>query len=320
MTDKYKVSVPGSLMLLGEHAVLHNKLALSCAIDKRIILELTPRLDKKVSVTSVFGSVDFTLEEINNLPIAHPWEYVLAAIKHERDNLFSGFDLNIQSEFSSEIGLGSSAAVTVAVIAALHCWLKKKNPGQKELLHLAREVIRETQGTGSGADAAASIYGGIVQYRMSPIEVKKIADSIPLIVVYSGKKVPTKEAVMQVARQHDKYPRIFAEIFGAMEQCVLESVPFIAAKEWAKVGEVMNLHHGLQVALGTSNLLLEELVMSLAVREGIFGAKISGSGLGDCVIGCGKIDEMFFPINEQQKAVGVKQISVMVSEDGVLYY
>jgi mevalonate kinase len=38
----YKASAPGSLMLLGEYAVLHDYPALVCAIDKRISVIIEP--------------------------------------------------------------------------------------------------------------------------------------------------------------------------------------------------------------------------------------------------------------------------------------
>ena len=50
-----KASAPGSLMLMGEHAVLHGKKALVCAIDQRISVSLTPREDARISIVSALG-------------------------------------------------------------------------------------------------------------------------------------------------------------------------------------------------------------------------------------------------------------------------
>ena len=75
-----KSSAPGSIMIMGEHAVLHGKKAIVAAIAKRISIELTPRSDKKISIMSdIFGGYQ------DSLPIQQlvkPFHFVLAAIQH----------------------------------------------------------------------------------------------------------------------------------------------------------------------------------------------------------------------------------------------
>ena len=41
-----KASAPGSLMLMGEHAVLRGQPAIVCAISKRMKIKLKPRADR----------------------------------------------------------------------------------------------------------------------------------------------------------------------------------------------------------------------------------------------------------------------------------
>ena len=50
----------------------------------------------------------------------------------------------------------------------------------------------------------------------------------------------------------------------------------------------MNEHHHLQRELGVSTPLIEELIAHLCRDTEIYGAKISGSGMGDCVIAVGE--------------------------------
>lgn len=52
----YKASAPGSLMLLGEYAVMHDYPALVCAIDKRITVTLVPSDDEVIEIDSALGS------------------------------------------------------------------------------------------------------------------------------------------------------------------------------------------------------------------------------------------------------------------------
>ena len=72
-----KASAPGSLMLMGEHAVLRGQPAIVCAISKRLKVALTPREDQAVRLHSVLGEHETTLEE---LAPNDSFRFVLAAI------------------------------------------------------------------------------------------------------------------------------------------------------------------------------------------------------------------------------------------------
>ena len=46
------------------------------------------------------------------------------------------------------------------------------------------------------------------------------------------------------------------------------------------------------------------------------GAKISGAGLGDCIVTLGKLPENYFPIDEKQRQQGILQIDVQITDTG----
>ena len=76
----------------------------------------------------------------------------------------------------------------------------------------------------------------------------------------------------------------------------------------------MDLHQGLQDALGVSNLILSNIIFKLREMRGIKGAKISGSGLGDCVIALGKTrKEVVISIPK------VQEIKAKISKQGISY-
>src|SRR5207253_1594537 len=164
LMDAYlKSSAPGSLMLLGEYAVLHGQHALVCAIDKRMTVTLTPRNDKKIFLESALGHYETTLSD---LKMVAPFQFVLATLRAVRKNLKHGCHLKIESEFSDSVGFASSAAVTVATLSALTQWLchpeacssRRRISGLElslqDFIKLARRIVRHVQGTGSGADVA----------------------------------------------------------------------------------------------------------------------------------------------------------------------
>jgi mevalonate kinase len=305
-------SAPGSVMLFGEHAVLHRKQALVCAVSDRIHVALKPREDKLICVSSPgIGTHTVSLSEFR---VEEPFTFVLAAIKPFLPLVPVGFDLEIHSDFLSTIGLGSSAAVTVAVtkvlVEALNISLLIP-----ELVSKARAAVRSVQGMGSGADVAASIHGGVICYRMDPLAVKIIQARPELTLVYSGAKVPTPTVIDLVAQRQRAEPARYQRIYEAIEECTQRAHQALENADWGALGELMNEHHQWQVELGVSTPLLEELVADLRRQPGVYGAKISGSGLGDCVIALGKPAETF-PLTEAQRQAGVKQIPIRISVEG----
>jgi mevalonate kinase len=309
----YSSSAPGSLMLFGEHAVLHGMQALCCAVDQRIHVMLTPRQDRNIYLSSThLGQCKLSLD---NLTIRAPFKFVLTAIERYRSQLPSGFDLNIHSEFSSSLGLGSSSAVTVATLGVLMQWLEL-SISPFELFSAAKEVIVAVQGIGSGADVAAAVFGGVVAYRMQPVEIKTFASTPNIVLVYSGAKVPTRTVIQYVSQQQQADPERYQQLFNAIDVCATAAITALQEQNWQTFGELMNQHQTLQQALGVSTPLLDELITHLRQQPQILGAKISGSGLGDCVIGLGTLAENFFPVTPKQHKAGVKQIPVNISTTG----
>ncbi len=102
------------------------------------------------------------------------------------------------------MGLGSSAAVTCALIAGLNAvWGKKLLP--EDLLSESLAAHHEAQGKmGSGIDIAASVYGGILSYRKKDQlpEIKNIGicENIMVIPIWSGTTASTRELVAHVMR------------------------------------------------------------------------------------------------------------------------
>ena len=318
--QKYTVSAPCSLMLFGEHAVLYGKPAIVSAIDKRITVELLTRDDDEVNLHSTLsGSQSLHLQDIvpdlwRSLP---KWRFVLASIAFYQKHLPFGFDLKITADYDVPVGLGSSAAVTVATLAVLTLWLDKKGLIQQSLLRHTVQIIREIQGIASGADAAASIYGGVIAYHMPTLKVTKLANTYPLTVIYSGQKIATQNVLEHVSSLQQRHDQVFAHLYAAIATCTHEAKQAWQVADWQAVGELMNIHQGLHDALGVNTQKLAELIFALRRDPKILGAKISGAGMGDCVIGLGKAD-----IKELIETISAKNsqaqlIPVQISSQGV---
>jgi mevalonate kinase len=304
----FRASAPGSLMLLGEYAVLHDKHALVCAVDKRMTVTLKPRADKKIEITSALGNFS---TNIFNLAVTPPFQFILATLKNFQPILPSGFDLYVESEFSDKIGFASSAAVTVATVAVVSAWLNK-TLSQSDMIVEARSIIREVQGLGSGADVAACVLGGMVAYKMEPLFAEKLPYQHALTVIYAGYKTPTVEAVKKVKTFCLAHPVIYKKLFQAIDACAVSGIHCVREQNWQALGEVMNIQQGLMESLGVNTPLLSALLNQLRTSPAVLGAKISGSGLGDCVVGLGETTLLNFSDKK------IKQIPITITTQGVI--
>lgn len=278
-----KVSVPGSIMLMGEHAVLHHYPAVCASIDRRITITLTPREDDRIQIQSLFGPYETALA---HLKIEPPYDFVLAGIQTFQENhALTGFELNIQSDFPAGLGLGSSTAVAVATLAAIaHAYGQPTDTAF--LFPLALKAIRSVQGQASGADVAASLEGGCIQYCREPRMIIPLMNLPEGVLVFSGKKVPTRFAVEHVNSNPESLrTRCFLDIGRAVEA----GAQAILNQDWNALAHAMNTNQKIMETLGLNTPALQEVMDQLCATPGILAAKISGAGLGDCVFGLGQL-------------------------------
>ncbi|MEL6640073.1 MAG: galactokinase family protein [Pseudomonadota bacterium] len=183
------VSAPGSIMLTGEHAVVHGAPAIVAAIEQRVTVTVAALPEPILTIAS-----DIAPPETTALVDLRPegiYRFVNAAVLACSGKLAGGLNIRIQSEIDSTLGLGSSAAVTIAVLAAL-------SEGVTADLHTtALAIVRKIQGRGSGADLAASLWGGVQSYQITgegPAAVQPLPAPPPLSHLTVAHNTPTRQA------------------------------------------------------------------------------------------------------------------------------
>ena len=300
-----KVSAPGSLMLTGEHAVLHGSPAAACAVDKRIYLILTPREDREIHIESPLGNLETTLD---TLPEESQFKFIIEAIR--QSSISIGLDIRTESEFSSTVGLGSSAAVTVCTCMALNT-IKGSIPTREELFSQCYSVVHGVQKTGSGCDLAASIYGGIIamESKDSHYTPRKLdCPSLPEIdLYYCGYKMKTPDVIALVNQKAESEPEKYKKLYQYMGQIASSTITLLERGNFEMAGNLFGKYQILMEQLGVCDDTLKDMVTKLQNDSNVLGAKISGSGLGDCVISLG------IPA---KKLEGYQNIPVKISDRG----
>ena len=176
----YEIKVPGKLFIAGEYAVLEPGYpAIVVAVDRYITARVATSERQTLSLPQlglpnvacrfergqvIFEETDARLDFIKNTSdVVH--QYL-----RERTIETKPFSLTITSELDDadsgrKYGLGSSAAVVVAVVTSILTLYRDCLPVSKTLIFkLAAIAHYQTQGSGSCADVAASTYGGWLHY------------------------------------------------------------------------------------------------------------------------------------------------------------
>lgn len=281
MSSLIKLSVPGSIMLMGEHAVLFGETALSCAIDRHLHITLQANDNQQIEINSQLASYQANLQQLPDEP---KLSFVIEAIRHFQKQLPGGFKLTIESEFSHQLGLGSSAAVTAGVVAALLSYSQQATDLESIFDHSLKIIHRQQQGRGSGADLIASLYGSTVAYRVKPRSIEQLPVLPNIGLFYAGYKTKTPQVLKKVEQAAKQQPQIYRQLYQLMGQVSEQSKTAIKRQDWPQLGQLMNIYHGLMDALGVSDHALSDMVYQLRQQPTVWGAKISGSGLGDCVL------------------------------------
>jgi len=131
----------------------------------------------------------------------------------------------------------------------------------------------------------------VLLYRMLPHELSAFHLVHPITVVYSGSKTPTTTVIDLVSKTRDQFPEQMNMIYDIMDSSAKYAAASIGRNDWETVGRFLNMNQGLMDAIGVSNKILSGIAYDLRDDPGILGSKISGSGLGDCVIGLGKLKQ-----------------------------
>ena len=326
MKKTITVSAPGKLMLFGEHAVVYGKPCIVTAVDQRLKL-IAEKLDEpffELEAKDV-GIVGYKkpLSEVGKGEIPKGAKFVEMALSNflKMDSRLRGNDnrrgikIKTVSQFKSTFGFGSSSASTICTLKALSEIYNILIP-KKEFFEIAYKTVLDIQGVGSGFDLAAAIYGGTLYYVtggkvIDPIKVK----SLPLIVGYTGVKADTATLVKAVNNRRDKYPKLFKSIFDDIALIVEEAKVALKKQDFQKLGELMNLNQGYLETLGVGSKELSSLIY--AVRNaGAFGAKLSGAGIGDCMIALAP-DNKRKAVEKAIKKAGGQVLRVEVNAEGV---
>jgi mevalonate kinase len=275
-------SAPGKIILFGEHAVVYGRPALAVPVTQ-------VHADVDVSDAPRPGiwieAPDVNLHaELNTLPSDHP----IASVIHNflfllRVSRFPNLAIRIISTIPVASGLGSGAAVTVALTRALAAHLKYAMVDE-EVNAFTYEIEKIHHGTPSGIDNTVVTYARPVYFvKGQPIETLQVGKPFTIVIADTGISAPTKESVGDVRRLWMNDRSRWETVFDKIGEISFTARRAIEAGKPELLGELMNENHAVLKTLTVSSAELDTLVEA-AQRAGALGAKLSGGGRGGNMI------------------------------------
>lgn len=268
----------GKVILLGEHAVVYGHPALAAGLPGSLELSARPLDDRlaPIELRIPAWALDLSLHPGTDHPVARACLEVLAFC----DGPVTGWSIEGQTTLPARAGLGSSAALTVA--------MARLALGAEAATELVVEASmtgeRIFHGQPSGIDSEVAARGGLVRYvKGLPVEPIPLPGPLPLVLVPSRVPRSTADQVAKVRARHDRFPMLTRPLLALCHTSVDEGLDAISSNDLDRLGEIMNVAHHLLGALDVSSPILDELC-STARGAGARGAKLTGAGGGGCIL------------------------------------
>jgi mevalonate kinase len=298
-----EAEAPAKVILLGEHFCVHGAPAVSMAVNLYARVKVKagrPEPLEKPHIEASFkihGVEDFLgLSEAIRLAA----EAVLKKIEKKLPKGFPSLEIKVSSEIPVGAGLGSSASIASATIAAVSK-VAGLTLSKDQVLSLCSIPEKFIHGSPSGIDQATVILGGLILFRRGE-PPRRLTPAKPpsLIVGDTGVRRATKTLVEKFGRllrqKHRKY-------LQEAENLTFEAVRALREGSFERLGEAMNKSHRLLSRLDVSTPELDRLVEA-ALNGGALGAKLTGAGGGGCMIALAKPGEALKIAEAVRKAGG----------------
>ncbi|GAK47883.1 mevalonate kinase [Secundilactobacillus oryzae JCM 18671] len=268
------------IILIGEHSVVYNQPAIALPL---------PAVEAKVTITSrydgrQFINSDFFSGSLAALPGSmNGNRRLIHALLNRFNAQTAGFEMTIKSDVPAERGMGSSAATAVAIVRAMYHFFGATISADV-LTQSANIAESITHGNPSGIDVATTTATNPVWFVHNQGSTElNLNLSGALVIADTGIHGRTSEAVQSVA---NKLATQQLETRAMIDQLGdLAAFTRIAIEEdnLLSLGDSMTEAQRILTHLQVSHPHIDHLV-DVALANGALGAKLTGGGLGGCVI------------------------------------
>ena len=288
-------SAPGKVLLLGEHAVVYGHPALAAALQRGVRIEVAESPEASIAVRSPAG-------------ISPPPELLAAALEMA-DTMGAPalFRATIETELPLGAGLGSSAAVGVALARALSQLAGRPCPDERAA-ELALGFERHFHGAPSGVDPAICANGGVILFRRGePPRFDRVRVRVPifLCVALTGIARGTRSTVLPLSERRAARPDLYDPMLASLGELARDGAASLERGDLADLGARFDEAQKILAVLGVSCPELDDLVRSLR-KASALGAKLTGAGGGGAAIALARDREHAGALSAAVAAAGLE--------------
>lgn len=259
MTSSIRTSAPGKLILIGEYAVLEGWPAAVMAVDRRAHVSLdaspggrwsffAPGLVGAPAACSIDARGELTWEG-DDCELGKRFALVATLMKKLAEAGIidpaalrrAAAVLDTRAFFLDQhkLGLGSSAALTVALASALRRWAGAEITTDDAWLQTLVDLHRGVQGgRGSGVDVAASLLGGVIRYQLEAAadgsghgagqvrsaETLTLPEDLRVLVAWTGRSASTSAYLERLQARRGEEPRAVEAVLAGLGSIATEAV------------------------------------------------------------------------------------------------
>ncbi|MGO1537775.1 MAG: mevalonate kinase [Leucobacter sp.] len=266
-------------ILFGEHAVVYGAPAIAVplhGLEVQADIRRTPVTELRIESELFAGAA--TAAPAHMRPVIAAVQAAVASIESADERV----ELRIRSAIPHGRGLGSSAAVATAITRAI-ADLHGVDLSIDERYAVVQQAERVAHGNPSGIDARAVAALAPIIFRSG--EVSRVAVGAPLTFVLadSGVTGSTAEAVTGVRDRRAADPDGIDAVISRLSQLAEGATRELEKGDRSALGARMTEAHSYLQQLGVSTPTLDALV-DASQAAGALGAKLTGGGLGGCVL------------------------------------
>ena len=286
-------------ILFGEHAVVYGSPAFAVplhGLGVQADIRNSPGIETRIESQLFAGTAQSAPAMMGPVVAA------LQASLEATGEASAEVELRIRSAIPHGRGLGSSAAVATSVARAVAA-LRGQVIDGAALHTIVQKAETVAHGRPSGIDAWAVATPAPIRFQAGHATRIDVGRRLIFVLADSGHHGSTAEAVSGVRALRDAEPTRINAAISRLAELTESAVDDMQAGERDSIGARMLEAHSLLADIGVSTPTLDALV-DAATAAGAPGAKLTGGGLGGCVLALADSDDQAEYLADSLRAAG----------------